>query len=359
MERPQAAPPLPRLPERGRLRGACRAASRQTNRTNLDRLTRALARAPRPAPRGRPVPAARQSGPRGAGAPRLPVPRRHAGRLRGRARRRHDRLHLRRRVICGCRPGRLDRRGRRAAARTSARAAPSRSPPSRSAAEPEARRRSPQRKRRPPSHAPNPSPRRMAEAPAWARSLVLTVCAEADAPLPRLSWRHRDRPTSSGVTRQSAGAISVVAGRDPVDQRLTLLHELAHWLAPAAAAWPPADPPPRRGLLHDGLRALPPPRRSRCRRPGRRVGPLSQLPRPRATAGRPRRGSGLARAPRGRFARGRSAGHRCGCWCPEHGVRLVRDGRWTRCAVCGIRVVGPNLRRLRRRPGRHVLLGIA
>ena len=44
---------------------------------------------------------------------------------------------------------------------------------------------------------------------------------------------------------------------------------------------------------------------------------------------------------------------------PEHVVRLVRDGRWTRCAVCGIRVVGPNLRRLRRRPGRHVLLGIA
>ncbi|HKO33307.1 MAG TPA: hypothetical protein VJY85_06140, partial [Candidatus Limnocylindria bacterium] len=73
----------------------------------------------------------------------------------------------------------------------------------------------------------------MAEAPAWARSLVLAVCAEADAPLPRLTWRHRDRPTSSGVTRQSAGMVSVVAGRDPLDQRLTLLHELAHWLSPA------------------------------------------------------------------------------------------------------------------------------
>ena len=72
----------------------------------------------------------------------------------------------------------------------------------------------------------------MAEAPAWARSLVMTVCAEADAPLPRLTWRHRDRPTSSGVTRQIAGIVSVVAGRDPIDQRLTLLHELAHWLTP-------------------------------------------------------------------------------------------------------------------------------
>jgi hypothetical protein len=41
---------------------------------------------------------------------------------------------------------------------------------------------------------------------------------------------------------------------------------------------------------------------------------------------------------------------------PEHRVRLVRDGRWTRCAVCGVRVVGPTLARLRRRSGRHVLL---
>jgi hypothetical protein len=41
---------------------------------------------------------------------------------------------------------------------------------------------------------------------------------------------------------------------------------------------------------------------------------------------------------------------------PEHRVRLVRDGRWTRCSVCGVRVVGPVLRRLRRRGGSHVLL---
>jgi hypothetical protein len=30
-----------------------------------------------------------------------------------------------------------------------------------------------------------------------------------------------------------AGVIAVRAGRDPVDQRLTLLHELAHWLVPS------------------------------------------------------------------------------------------------------------------------------
>jgi len=38
------------------------------------------------------------------------------------------------------------------------------------------------------------------------------------------------RPGSSGVTRRSAGSVSVTAGTDPIDQRLTLLHELAHWL---------------------------------------------------------------------------------------------------------------------------------
>jgi hypothetical protein len=43
----------------------------------------------------------------------------------------------------------------------------------------------------------------------------------------------------------------------------------------------------------------------------------------------------------------------------EHRVRLVRDGRWTRCAVCGIRIVGPLLRRWRRRPGRHTVFAVA
>ncbi|HLE58686.1 MAG TPA: hypothetical protein VJA85_03480, partial [Candidatus Limnocylindria bacterium] len=42
---------------------------------------------------------------------------------------------------------------------------------------------------------------------------------------------------------------------------------------------------------------------------------------------------------------------------PEHTVRLVRDGRWTRCGVCGVRIVGPVLVRLRRRSSRHLLLG--
>ena len=215
---------------------------------------------------------------------------------------------------------------------------------------------------RPPSHAPNqsqsPSPPPMAEAPAWARSLVMTVCAEADASLPRLTWRHRDRPTSSGVTRQSAGIVSVVAGRDPIDQRLTLLHELAHWVTPIprnrrrrishhdAAFYDAAFALYRRHGVPDatalaGESARYPSSLAHARRLG--VPGAEEAWRDRRSALRER----AQRRPPMRVL------------VPEHGVRLVRDGRWTRCAVCGIRVVGPNLRRLRRRPGRHVLLGIA
>ncbi len=198
----------------------------------------------------------------------------------------------------------------------------------------------------------------MADAPAWARSLVLTVCAEADAPLPRLTWRHRDRPTSSGVTRQSAGSVSVVAGRDPIDQRLTLLHELAHWLTPTprgrrrrtrhhdAAFYTTAFALYRRHGVPDaaalaGESARYPSSLAHARRLG--VPGAEEAWRDRRTALRER----ARRRPPMRVL------------VPEHSIRLVRDGRWTRCAVCGIRVVGPNLRRLRRRPGRHVLLGIA
>ena len=197
----------------------------------------------------------------------------------------------------------------------------------------------------------------MADVPAWARALVLQVCAEADAPTPRLSWRHRDRPTSSGVTRRSLGSISVVAGRDSMDQQLTLLHELAHWVAPA--------PPRRRRTPHHGhafyaaafelyRRHGVPDAFALAAESGRypsALGHARRLGVPGADeAWRARRTQLLARAatrPPMRVLVG------------EHRVRLVRDGRWTRCAVCGIRIVGPLLRRMRRRPGRHVLLGIA
>jgi hypothetical protein len=199
----------------------------------------------------------------------------------------------------------------------------------------------------------------MAEAPAWARSLVLLVCSEADAPLPRLRWRLRDRPTSSGVTRRSTGKISLTAGSDVLDQRLTMLHELAHWLAPAparrrrssvrhhdAAFYAIAFALYRRHGVPDaaalaGESARYPSSLGHARVLG--VPGAEEAWRDRRTALRER----ARRRPPMRVL------------VDEHTVRLVRDGRWTRCAVCGVRVVGPVLRRLRRRPGRHVLLGSA
>ena len=60
------------------------------------------------------------------------------------------------------------------------------------------------------------------------------MCAEAAVAPPRLLWRSRQGGPSTGVARRSEGTISVRAGSDPLDQRLTLLHELAHWIAPVA-----------------------------------------------------------------------------------------------------------------------------
>lgn len=198
----------------------------------------------------------------------------------------------------------------------------------------------------------------MAEAPAWARALVLAVCAEADVPTPRLFWRRRARPMSSGVTRRHSASIAVVAGSDLMDQRLTLLHELAHWLAPVARR--------RRGRVAHHDRAFYDVAFGLYRRYS--VPDAFAL-----TAESARYSSSLIHARRlgvpgaeqawrdRRTQLHERARHRSPMrvLVEEHRVRLVRDGRWTRCAVCGVRIVGPLLRRMRQRPGRHVLLGAA
>jgi hypothetical protein len=191
--------------------------------------------------------------------------------------------------------------------------------------------------------------------PAWAADLVRDACAAARAPAPLVRWRRARRPGSSGVTRRSAGTISVTAGTDELDQRLTLLHELAHWLGPA--------PRRRRGraLHHDarfyavafdlyrrhGIPAAEILDREGGRYPSAlRHARVAGIPGAEA-AWDARRAALRERARRRTPARVLVA---------EHTVRLVRDGRWTRCDVCGVRVVGPTLARLRRRSGRHVLL---
>jgi hypothetical protein len=192
-------------------------------------------------------------------------------------------------------------------------------------------------------------------APDWATEIVHGVCAAAGVAEPMMRWRHARRSTSSGVTRRSAGSVSVTAGTDPVDQRLTLLHELAHWLGPT--------PPRRRGRIrhHDErFYAIAFDLYQRHGIPADEV--LAREGGRYPSALRHARALGIAGAGDAWQARRERLRERARPRAParvlvaEHTVRLVRDGRWTRCGICGVRVVGPTLARLRRRAGRHVLL---
>ena len=195
----------------------------------------------------------------------------------------------------------------------------------------------------------------MADAPDWARALIVAVCAEASVAPPRLAWRRRSRATSSGVTRRANGSISLVAGDDALDQRLTLLHELAHWLGPAPRRRR------RRVVHHDAeFYAL-----AFNLYRGHGISDEAALAAESArypSVLRHARALGISGADAAWNARRAQLRLRRRGLAPprvlvaEHRVRLVRDGRWSRCAVCGVRVVGPVLARIRRRGGRHVLL---
>lgn len=191
--------------------------------------------------------------------------------------------------------------------------------------------------------------------PAWATELVALVCREAWVDPPRLQWRARRDVHSTGVARRSEGTIAVRAGTDPVDQRLTLLHELAHWISP----------PPRRHRgrsIHHG-RAFYATAFALYARHG-----VSDADALRLESSRYRSALahavalGVAGALEARTAH-RSAlrarpRRRWRVLVPEHAVRLERDGRWSVCGVCRQRVVGITLARIRRarRPLRHVLM---
>jgi hypothetical protein len=84
----------------------------------------------------------------------------------------------------------------------------------------------------------------MRASPMWAQDLLLQVALdEGREDPPELAWRRsRAKRYSTGHTqfRRSPGApggraerLVVTAGTDPDGQRVTLLHELAHWLCPA------------------------------------------------------------------------------------------------------------------------------
>ena len=192
-------------------------------------------------------------------------------------------------------------------------------------------------------------------APGWATDLLAQVCADARVAPPRLLWRTRRGEHSTGVTRRADGTVAVRAGSDPLDQRLTLLHELAHWLTAPSRR--------RRGRsVHQG-RALYASAFDLYRRYGipdadsirleyaRYRSSLRHavaLRVPGAATALAEHRAAIARRPRRRWR----------VLVPEHRVTLERDGRWTVCGTCGQRVVGVNLARMRRsrRPVRHVLM---
>jgi len=197
-------------------------------------------------------------------------------------------------------------------------------------------------------------------APAWAIELVRLVCDEAGVQPPgTLAWRRRRGEHSTGVTRHGERLVAVRAGGDPTDQRLTLLHELAHWVEPHRSR--------RRGRrsVHHGelfyARAF-----ALYRRHGltdTQALALEAARYPSSLRHAVRLGiAGASDALDARRSELRARGR--GPWrviVPEHAIRLQRDGRWTVCAVCRQRIVGPNLARLRRRraAARHVLLSRA
>ena len=192
-------------------------------------------------------------------------------------------------------------------------------------------------------------------APDWAVELKDVVCASAGVAPPTLRWRRRNAEHSTGITRRTDGIVAVRAGAHPLDQRLTLLHELAHWLTPVA-------PRRRRRATHHGrdFYAI---AFGLYRRHG-----LSDADALRLESARYRSALRHAVALGIEGAEASLAEHRAALrarprrrWrvlVPEHAVRLAREGRWSVCATCGQRVVGSNLARIRRgrRSVRHVLM---
>lgn len=195
--------------------------------------------------------------------------------------------------------------------------------------------------------------------PAWALALVADVCAAAGAPHPaQLRWRRAARSGSSGTMRYATGTISVTAGTDALEARLTLLHELAHWIGPPSRRRRPGrrhhDAPFwRRAFELYGANEVP--GDVALQLEARRYpGVLSHavaMAVPGAGEAYSAHRAALAGRPRLRWR----------VLVADHEIRLARDGRWTVCGVCGHRLVGRVLARLRRhrRPGRHQLLAAA
>ena len=66
--------------------------------------------------------------------------------------------------------------------------------------------------------------------PKWATRLIERICLENEMPIPPTKWTRKKRFGSSGRFTYGSRQISINAGSDKMDQRVTLLHELAHYI---------------------------------------------------------------------------------------------------------------------------------
>lgn len=85
---------------------------------------------------------------------------------------------------------------------------------------------------------------RSSEVPQWAQDLIAEVCRDYSRRMPPITWYNSSNEHSSGRTgyphrvhrwgtgkvTRTGGRIHITAGTSLVDQRLVVLHELAHWI---------------------------------------------------------------------------------------------------------------------------------
>lgn len=191
---------------------------------------------------------------------------------------------------------------------------------------------------------------RTGSAPAWAVELALRVCEEAGVPPPEvLRWRRLARDAGTGLTNLQRRSIAVTAGRDEADARHTVLHELAHWIAPHPPRRRRRGEPVHHGAtFHDVAIRLyqrhEPDLLAALRREASHYPSVLRHAAAMGVAGV----HGLVEERRRRrLAASSSRGH----WrvlVPEHPVSLAREGRWYVCATCGRRMIGRVLRRAAR-----------
>jgi predicted metal-dependent hydrolase len=76
----------------------------------------------------------------------------------------------------------------------------------------------------------------MTQIPDWAVEITMDVMSKySHKNPPKIVWKRRTHRTSSGTQYSYSKKIVIRAGTDELDQKLVLLHELAHHICPKKA----------------------------------------------------------------------------------------------------------------------------